>query len=531
MTIEDNASDSALIRAPLPIAPFIFARRWDGLGARLGAILNARAMAEALGAEFRFIWPRGDRNEIGDQRQVFGEAFLSAHEIQDADLTDRHIRRLELHETPLEGRPSPVINAAAALEVSECFGIVALPTEDPSVAAARFRAGLNAIEWSTETRELIDVIRRNPEVRDLSAVHVRAGDIVTGDWRHFMAYEKYVPMPFIEAAIAKLSENGKKPVLILSDSDACIAYLRKRHRQARVSRDICPGYDSLGELHRAVADILILSRCRAIVGPKSSAFSHLGANLGGATLVGADRFAPEGEEARTLSRWIEQARRPPADWLRPFLSRDICWYLDVFGETVRRPDRLALADRATQLEPDFVAALTRKARLHALSGRHRQARSAARQAIRRASSVKVHPDPLLEALATGIAAGCLALLEASRRTRRRRLGKLRLLLERCRALAPYQMDWGGILQNLSYQIAALEWAAQPGDKRSPDGPGEPPPQKRIAGLYAYRNETGFDPVRRDLERISTRISRAVGGRRLKRKSVRRRPGARRLGPC
>ena len=151
--------------------------------------------------------------------------------------------------------------------------------------------------WSTEIRELLEVIRRDPEIRDLSAIHVRAGDIVTGDWRQFMAYEKYVPMPFIEAAITKLSEGWQeaRPDPVRQRSLHCLSSWTASTAPARRGTSV-RGHDSLSELHKALADILILSRCRSIVGPKSSAFSHLGANLGGATLVGADRFAPEGGE-------------------------------------------------------------------------------------------------------------------------------------------------------------------------------------------------------------------------------------------
>ncbi len=37
--------------------PLVFARRWDRLGSRLIPIVNAMAVAEALGLEFRFVWP------------------------------------------------------------------------------------------------------------------------------------------------------------------------------------------------------------------------------------------------------------------------------------------------------------------------------------------------------------------------------------------------------------------------------------------------------------------------------------------
>ncbi len=473
-----------------------------------------------MGVEFRFIWPRGDDHELDDPREVFGESFLQAHEIQAADLIGRPIVKFRLG-TPAEARQRLFdTDPLAAFEVFEFFRIMAFAGEDASVAAARFRAGIDEIGWSAKARQLVEFFRRWNGAGNLSAVHIRCGDIVTGGWRHFMAYEKYVPIPFVEAAIRTLSGDGTKPVLVMSDNQSCIEYLRSRHRQVRVPRDIYPGYDSLSDVQKALADILMLSQCQVTVGPKRSAFSHLGANLGGAALVGADRFVPEGDESGALSHWIEEGHQatPGARWLRPFLARDICWYLDVFGETLPRARRLALACRATELEPDFVGALARRGRMAALSGRHREARTAARLAKRCAASVERHADPLVEGLATGIGAGCLALLETSRRRKRRsRLGKLHRLLERCRKLTPQQMDMGGIIANLSYQVAALEWADRARDRRTFEPPAKPPRGERVSGLIAYRSHERFDPVLRDLEQISLRISRAIIGTRKKKK--------------
>jgi hypothetical protein len=517
---------------PTPLLePIVFARRWDRLGGRLVAILNARAIADALNVRFRFIWPRGDDHELDEPRELFDAAFLVSHEIDADDLLHRTILKFDPRQTPAEARQSLfAMEPPPAIEISECFRILALAGEEHTAAAARFRAGLDDIVWSARGRELIEFFRSNADIQGLSAVHVRAGDVVTGDWGHFMAYEKYVPMPFIEAAVVKLSAGGRKPVVVMSDSEPCVAYLRGRHRNLRAPADLYPGYESLSDVQKAFADVLMLSRCRVIVGPKSSAFSLLGANLGAATMVGADRFGPDGRKAQVLRQWIEQGLRARrgAEWLPPFLARDICWYLDVFGETVPRRERLALARRAVDLEPDLVGALARRARLAALSGLHREARASARRAIRQAETVKRHADPLMEALASRVATGCLALLEVKApRRRRRRLGKLRMLLDRCQSLSPFHMHRPGILQNLRHQLAVLEWVTTPSHSRGANGPGESPPRQRTSGLLAYRNDARFDPVLRDLERVSLRTSRAIAGFEAKRGKSRRRAAPRR----
>jgi hypothetical protein len=61
------------------------ARRWDGLGARLSALLNSWSVARALDLEFLLVWPRGHDLWLDDPRELFSERFLRSFEIADLD--------------------------------------------------------------------------------------------------------------------------------------------------------------------------------------------------------------------------------------------------------------------------------------------------------------------------------------------------------------------------------------------------------------------------------------------------------------
>jgi hypothetical protein len=146
-----------------------------------------------------------------------------------------------------------------------------------------------------------------------------------------------------------------------------------------------------------------------------------------------------------------------------------------------------MARQAIDLEPNFCSALSRLARAASLAGDHKNARTAARCALRIAKSVSRHADPLVESLSTNVAVECLALAKqlqfrVARRHNRSRLNPMPILLRLCsrvrrimdlhrlkrqlalcRTLKPYQMDYGGILLNLHYQIAAVEWLTDPGN--------------------------------------------------------------------
>ena len=132
--------------------------------------------------------------------------------------------------------------------------------------------------------------------REMAAVHVRAGDIVEGDWRQVLQHEKYVPTPFIEHAIGVLSRE--QTVLILSDNAMYLDWLRTRLPSVVTADRIIPGYDGLSEIHRALADILLLSHCRTIVGPPTSSFSGLAPTSARGRSCAPTRWSRADENAR-----------------------------------------------------------------------------------------------------------------------------------------------------------------------------------------------------------------------------------------
>ena len=258
----------------------IVARRWDQLGGRLNAIVNARSLAALLGVEFRFVWPRGDDPAINDPSELFSKSFLSEFEIQSTELDGRTpIPDWELvaMDGPSAGTALGRAGGASFVEVSEIFAISRLADETDGGARDRFTRCFHEIGWSAEVLELLAACSQLDGAGTLSAVHVRAGDIVTGDWRHLIAHEKYTPTPYVEYAIEQLSDGDHKQVLVLSDNDDYLGWLRRRFTTVKTAPEIVPGYASLTEAQRALADILVLSHCAAIIGPPSSSFSRLAA--------------------------------------------------------------------------------------------------------------------------------------------------------------------------------------------------------------------------------------------------------------
>ena len=397
------------------------------------ALTNAMAVAQSFGAEFRFMWPAGTDPSLEDPTLLLGRQFTERFEIAEEDIRD-HPVMFELDLVGLDRQEAQKrlasLDEQVFVEIKDPFGIVRFRDDDPGEAATRFRACFHAMEWSNDARRLIDVTTAWDATEDISALHVRAGDIVSGDWRHTMYYGKYMPLPFVMNAIEQLSHGGEQRVLLISDNIPLIGWLRSRFPAVSTMTDIIPDYDRLPEMLRAFADVLVLSRSESIYGPSSSAFSSFAAHIGGHAVTPADRLVPTGSEADVLYAGIRRTETDIDDFpfLRPLVAHDIVWYLDVFGDDLPLGDQRDLARRAVALAPDFIGAQTRLALSAALIGDRQEAATAAETAVGIGRTVNASPDAPFEAFATKVVVACFDLVLG-----RGRRGPLRRLLRRSAA--------------------------------------------------------------------------------------------------
>jgi hypothetical protein len=522
--------------------PVVFTRRWDQLGGRLNSLVNAIATAGSLGLEFRFIWPRGADPAINDPSQLFSQAFLDAFEISPTSLGDRGVvPEHELVELGVDDARRLSRSAASAphLEMESPFAITRLAGEGDDPARARFVEAFGSIGWSAPAHELSDRITAACDGMSLAAVHVRAGDIVTGGWRHVVHYGKYAPVPYVELAIEQLAEQGTAPVLVVSDNSRLLSWLQDRHRAVVTAAEIVPGYRDLPEILQAFADILLMARCHALVGPSCSAFSLFAAHVGCGQVIPAEELVPPGEGSSVLLSGIIELQEdvPGAPFLAGLLARDIVWYLDVFGDALAPGAQLELASRAVALDPAFAGARTRQALTASLVGDREGARGAAVEASRIAAAEDRHDDPAIDALAAQVAVECFALVlgrrsrrrwraagrRAARRHRRAMEGALPRLhrdLARLAGLEPTELDRAEILANLRWMVGTVTWLSHADDdvlaalasglarwdSASVAIGSFRPPNEGARHTYARH----FEAVVRNLERSVVYLSQAVG---------------------
>jgi hypothetical protein len=523
--------------------PIFFCRRWDQLGGRLLALTNTIAVARDFGCEFRFAWPKGAQPYIADPTPLLARSFLERFEFTEEDLRGRTVLpegeilfrdRADVHER-LAG-----LNEQVLVEIQHPFDIVRPRDDDPAQAARRFIDAFGSIGWSDDAGRLVDFAFAWNAGEAISALHVRAGDIVSGLYRHSMYYGKYVPLAYVTHAAEALS-RGPGRLLVLSDNELLLTWLRCRFDSIVTAAEIVPGYDQLPVILRAFADILLMSRCDSLYGPSDSAFSTLAALIGGRRVIPASRLVPPGEEGTVLSSGIRRAETDTAElpFLRPLVARDIVWYLDVFGDGVPLRGQLDLARRAAALDPDSMCVTARLAHLSALHGDRQEALAAAAAALRMSRGVEGNPDVLVESLATSVAVECFELvlgrrhrgrLDALRRraTPENRRATIRSALEGLcssiqlvRRTQPYEFWNHPVAENLRDLVGMVEWLSEADDSVLSAIGGRSVSWDGTAvdmGLFRAPNPGGahhdeatiFPAVVRNLDRAVIHLSQAIG---------------------
>ena len=134
--------------------PRVIAQRWDQLGGRLGAIVDAAALAELFELEFGFVWPRGLDVAINQPADIFAPAFLAGVEL-DAEwpvgrpLTPEHEL---LAGTEGDARSRLDADPGSVIEVNSLYAIARGSWEDADAARARFIRCWSALGWNRMSR-------------------------------------------------------------------------------------------------------------------------------------------------------------------------------------------------------------------------------------------------------------------------------------------------------------------------------------------------------------------------------------------
>ena len=265
--------------------------RNDGLGERLKAMLNAIVLADYFGVDFKIRWRlnptlTGGGHCIVAAAATFDPVFIADHCMTNPDLTRfvtlkplglplEDIRKL------LDSAPDGIIVNQEAIE-RLVTGLDDLP--------GRLKDAWRRIDFASDLRDEMARAATIPLPPNAVALHLRAGDMIYGNFRLFDSYtHKALCYPVAKHIIEERLAAGQTPVIFGQDVPTCRLLAGKFG--LKLASDLLDLTDDLGT---ALAEIVLMSRCAQIYAGVSG-FSRVAELIGGGKII-----TPAGESAASV---------------------------------------------------------------------------------------------------------------------------------------------------------------------------------------------------------------------------------------
>ena len=289
--------------------------RKDGAGARLTNLLWTWRAARRAGLPTLCFWPPmdayyGDSIGAADVLDTFTLATTSLREeLQVLDGRPSDILRAEVvtpdPERPFDpasyvAKPGAGRTRSTAVQVIDSGMPLLAEGESEEAAAEEIKALFARLPLNRTIHTAVKDANREHHLHSMVAVHVRRGDIVKTlraacrDYseaerengslldRYTAHFLRCCPPPDSYFRLIRDYRARRCKVLFFSDSpDAVEPFLRRFGEEITLARDLAP--EGLNGVQQAFFEMLLMSRCRAIIGAKSL-FSRT------ATLIGTPRF-------------------------------------------------------------------------------------------------------------------------------------------------------------------------------------------------------------------------------------------------
>ncbi|WP_245429874.1 hypothetical protein [Mesorhizobium sp. WSM3859] len=265
-----------------PQSKLIAATREDGLGGRLLAMVNAKALADTLGYRFGFTWwPMHDDEFHSVERvdKIFSTDFVEKYWLGEWVEPSGFDVLAEVAFT----RAS--LDAAAGRRslrgwICNEFRIPDFFHGGPELV--RRSETLRGFGFSQAVNQALDAADRRPFPGPTAALHLRSGDIVRGKYRFMLDYsDKVVASTLVKSIASELTSKGLTTLLIGQDR-ATLEYLRSQ-TGALLSDDLGSA-EFEDETLRAFFEMRLMARCQTIYAG-SSVYASVASTMGDIALV------------------------------------------------------------------------------------------------------------------------------------------------------------------------------------------------------------------------------------------------------
>jgi len=344
----------------------VLARRSDGLGERLNAVLNAIRLSDLLGVEFRFTWPLDHADEeshaIAPADQFFSRAFLADHRVDHDTMAEGFV---------LPAGPADDLDTLRAQLASAPRGLLApnrslasrIDGEAVPAVLRGYSSEFARIGFHPDIEAAIEAARAAPLPAESTGIHLRAGDILDGRFRLENRFSTKVISASVARALIERSRADGSTVLVFGQDADLIAELC-RSTGAIDAATLRPEA-GLSRFAEAMFDMVLLSRCARIIGG-SSGFAVHAAYLGD-KMVDVYSKLVRPMEAVAITR-ADLARHGPTYHAK---HRAFSWWSAYYEarKQLTADEAIELVGAALEADPTNPRYLLRLAALHYREGR------------------------------------------------------------------------------------------------------------------------------------------------------------------
>lgn len=277
----------------------VLSAKFDAFGGRLGDVISAWRLADALDARLKLFWADRDLDGIRPAEEFFAPEFIARHLVLEPELSDHRVVRawrprdlvLLRREGAKAWYQSKHDEGAGKFQIeTRRFTLPAVMSHGDAFAQIRFVPELELIRAHARTVGPFEL-----------AIHVRRGDMFRGHFRlggHFV--DKALPLPILRLLLATTDE----PVLLVgNEMDA----VRERLGDRSIVTPSDIGYPGEGTAVRDdFYDFCLLTHCRTIVAGKS-VFARIPALVGGGALLSAEDLLTRRQMYDAIDAFVTEA--------------------------------------------------------------------------------------------------------------------------------------------------------------------------------------------------------------------------------
>lgn len=340
---------------------FIITKRQDGLGERIGAMINAIRLADMMGTPFRMVWRADVKDSEKHVMDISAEQVVLPHSVKSKDelflsafLDEHAIDETEL--LPSTRFPLDAGSIEEVLSFAESKGAAALvpisrPLErqmNPELAKQLRLSTAEAfarIGFAAPAQQALDFADEVP-VEDFAALHLRSGDIVFGSFRKSGPFENKVINPSVAAAIIeRLLEDHRQVVLFGQDVEA-MRGLQAGNDRVLLALDLSADRP-LEVTQQALFEIKLMSHAEVIVGA-GSGFATTASMVGNKRRTNVFDVFPQQQFAQVTLADLEKNESR----YQPLVAAFAYWQAYCFGgATLSTKQRIKILRRCRRLDP------------------------------------------------------------------------------------------------------------------------------------------------------------------------------------